>query len=451
MIIQFLNRFRNAIKRKGIAVVIVQSSQFIFAIPIALVLILISPLVKIRFISLYASRIGEYAVNNYLMLCALESNDYPEEKNCKHFFYSYSDTPVCNQFFHKMWSRAIPILPCGALWSFVDRILIATLGEKYNTRFKDQYQRSGGGPDRQRYLFKDKKQFIWFTEKEKIMGETVKHQLGIPADKPFVCLLVRDSKYLQVHMSQTEDWKYHEYRDANIENYIPAIEFLIKKGFYVVRMGKHVDRALDINNPNCIDYANHSLRSDFMDVYLSAHCSFFISTNCGIDGVAQIFNRPLLTTNTALCDIQSFMHWILTIPRNVMCSKTDSLIPYNEIYRDYERFFLSGMYRPPQDPRRLMFAEWKNKGWTFVENTPDEILFVVKEMVDLLSQRYEEIEKSKAIQTLFWENFPPPFSFETVLNKNLGMYISPFFLKKYNDLLIKRDHYQDNLKQVCVS
>ncbi|MCX7121841.1 MAG: TIGR04372 family glycosyltransferase [Gammaproteobacteria bacterium] len=436
MIIGSINRLNDAIKRKGLTTVIIRSIQCLLALPISIIIILISPLIKIRLISLYTSRIGEYALNNYFMMCALECDDYPQERNCIHFFYVYSDTPICNIFFHKMWSRVILVLPFGVLWSFVDRIIIRVLGEKYNTPFKKIYQGSGGDSNRWNY-FSKKRQFLSFTEKEKLKGEALKRQLGIPADKPFVCLLVRDSRYLQIHMPQSEDWKYHEYRNANIENYFPAIEFLTKNGFYVVRMGKHVDCQLSFDNKKCIDYASNTLRSDFMDVYLSATCAFFFSSNCGIDAIAQIFDRPILTTNSILFDMDSYLNWTLTTPKNIFCKKTNSIVEYRKIYQEYKNFFLSGKYLPPQDPRSLMFIEWGKKGWVLAENTPDEILLVVKEMIDFLSNCYLKTEEIKKMQHLFWENFPLQFSLKKVVTDNVNMFISPYFIEKHKKLLMK--------------
>lgn len=437
MFSHYYNRFIKAINDRGFIFFIAAVMQRIVAIPIAFTIILISPFVKIRLITLYTSRIGEFMVNTYLMLCALESNDFPEEKGCKHFYFAQINAPICNQFLYKMWSRTISILYYPELWSFVDRILIFLLKEKYNTPFKVTFQRSGNGNyNRWDHLLRPKKQFISFTEDEKRKGADELMHLGVPSGKPFICLLVRDSKYLQVQLPNTEDWKYHAYRNANIKNYIPAIEFLTKNGFYVIRMGKHVESSLSLDNPRFIDYANHPCRSDFSDVYLSAHCLFFITTNSGIDAIAQMFNVPTLATNNILSDIRGNLSWIFMISKNVMCTETQSLIPYKALYQDYIHFYLSGQH-DGKDPRLLMFAEWKKKKWTLIENTPDEILCAVKEMVDFLFDRYIETAEMKQIQELFWECFPRPIALEQSksLIKNILMRISPSFLNKHMNLM----------------
>ncbi|MDP1574227.1 MAG: TIGR04372 family glycosyltransferase [Coxiellaceae bacterium] len=437
-LMSLLNRLLYAIKRKGFFIFLAQLAQFFLAVPTSMMIILIYPFFKIRLIKLYTSRIGQYGSNTHLMLCALISNDFPEEKKCLHLYYSYDDVPISNVFFHKMWKRAIPIVPFGALSSCVDRILILVFKKKYKTPFKSMFESSLGGHDHWDYFLKyDKKQFINFSKKEKNKGEELLNKIGIPSGMPFVCLLVRDEKYLKTRMPNSDDWQYNRYRDASIENYIPAIEFLTRSGFYVVRMGKEVGSALNLNNTKFIDYANHNLRSDFMDVFLSANCYFFVSTSCGIDCIPQIFYRPLITTNSIICDTRSYENWFFTIPKNVICKKTNKLVSYKEIYCDYQHFFLSGKYAG-QDSRRIMFSEWKKKGFEFIENTPDEILGVVKEMVAFMNNSFVQTLEMKEKQRLFWRNFPAPLALNKSSYENIKMKISPSFLKKHANLMTEK-------------
>ena len=62
-------------------------------------------------------------------------------------------------------------------------------------------------------------------------------------------------------------------------------------------MGKNVEKKLSYTSENVIDYANSDFRSDFMDIYLTSKCDFFISTGGGLDGIAIIFDKPILYIN----------------------------------------------------------------------------------------------------------------------------------------------------------
>ena len=76
-----------------------------------------------------------------------------------------------------------------------------------------------------------------------------------------------------------------------------AAEELAKRGYYVFRMGVNVLKPLKSSNSKVIDYANLQIRSDFMDIYLAAKCSFCVSTFAGFDEICHDFRKPLVYTN----------------------------------------------------------------------------------------------------------------------------------------------------------
>ena len=131
---------------------------------------------------------------------------------------------------------------------------------------------------------------IPFTKKEIIMGNKLLKEMGISNNEKFVCLAVRDPKYLSFYYPNV-DYSDHNIRDFEIEKFNDAITNLSNKGYYVLRMGKKVSSKLNLQNPKVIDYANSKFRSDFMDFFLMANCFFCISTVTGIDSVAMIFQE----------------------------------------------------------------------------------------------------------------------------------------------------------------
>ncbi len=434
MFIQHIKRFINVIKTQGLGEALVRMIQRMLSFVIALFVILIWPFKKIRLIRLRSARIGHFADNVHLLLCALKYNTYPEEKNCAHFYYTQTYVPISNSFLYKMWSRVIKIVPpWGAFWSYVDDILIMILKEKYRTPFKKIFEDSIGGYDIWNYHRKGKNQFIFFTEEEKQMGENLKVKLGIPDGKPFVCLMVRDAAYIKNVMPDTAIYD-ENFRNADIKNYIPAIRFLIQKGYYVIRMGKYVEKALNIEDPRFIDYSNHPIKSDFMDIYLSGTCAFFIGTSSGLDSVPRIMNRPVVTTNAIFFQEKSYVDWTFLIFKNLFCIKTQTLVSYREIFKDYAHFILSGKYTNHRDP---IIQEWERKNWVFIENTPDEILDVVKEMVDYLENPAIETHEMRDLQLLFWKNMPYELGRGETSYESVTMRISPSFLKRHDNLITK--------------
>ena len=116
----------------------------------------------------------------------------------------------------------------------------------------------------------------------------------------------KDSAYQFKKISAEQDYSYHDYRNYNIDDFILASEELAKKGYFVFRMGVVVNKPLVANNKKIIDYTNSNLRSDFMDIYLGAKCSFCVSTGLGFDDIPHIFNRPVALLSVPVGDLRAF-------------------------------------------------------------------------------------------------------------------------------------------------
>lgn len=424
-----IKKISPSFKREGLLgffkLVIVRTAISFIALPLALSIFFISPWVKIRLIRLFSSRIGHYSLNTELLLCALDENLFEDKKKYKTLFYTSPGDPICNIQLHCMWKRYITILPFPLICNHVDRLLILLLGEKYhNDLLKITFETAKGARDRWRLLEKRKKCHITFTLDEENTGQKLLTKLGIPSEANYICLLVRDSKYLKFHMPHV-DWSYHDYRDADINNYQEAAKLLADKGYYVVRMGKHVIDRFDVKHPNVIDYANSHLRSDFMDIYLTANCFFMISTSCGLDSIAHIFRKPLLITNLALTDLMSWNFWTLFIPKKVLNLKNGKFLTFKEIYR--EIFLL-------KDKKLLMQILQENE-WRFIDNTSEEINESVEEMLQKMSNSWKESDDNLLLHERFWNSFKIELPEKTLSYKEIKLRMGEAFLRKNQNLL----------------
>ena len=72
---------------------------------------------------------------------------------------------------------------------------------------------------------------------------------------------------------------------------------LAKKGYWVFRMGKYVEKQFNNLHKMIYDYAKSQYRSDFLDIWLTANCHFCLSTSTGLDDVAKTFRLPLIHTD----------------------------------------------------------------------------------------------------------------------------------------------------------
>lgn len=130
-----------------------------------------------------------------------------------------------------------------------------------------------------------------FSSSEHDEGRNQLEILGIDPERPYVCLIIRDpSHYLSRGETESPGFSLLNFdaRDFHL-----TAQTLAAKGFQVVRMGAGSEREFGLQSPGVFDYAKSPLRSEFLDVYIAATCSFAISTQTGPDAVCLAFRRPV--------------------------------------------------------------------------------------------------------------------------------------------------------------
>src|SRR5262249_1341534 len=102
--------------------------------------------------------------------------------------------------------------------------------------------------------------------------------------------------------TKLENSKYNRYRSARFADFGEALSVLQREGVAGVRLGAKVERDYTGDLPNLIDYAAHHRRAlgpagDFFDIYLMAHCRFYIGTGSGLTALSLVFKRPMAFVN----------------------------------------------------------------------------------------------------------------------------------------------------------
>jgi putative glycosyltransferase (TIGR04372 family) len=116
-------------------------------------------------------------------------------------------------------------------------------------------------------------------------------RMGMPEGAWFVSVHVRESGFLNERAGSSEAT-----RNAGIAAYLPAIEEIVRRGGWVVRLGDPTMTPLP-PMPQVIDYAVSPHRSEAMDVFLMASCRFFLGTTSGPVMVAAVFGVPIGAAN----------------------------------------------------------------------------------------------------------------------------------------------------------
>lgn len=379
---------------------------------IALLIVSIRPFIKIYLVRLNSSRMGHFALSTEVMLSEFEMN--PDNRKGKILFF-YLRLSAANLQLLKMCKRSMCVLPFPRLCCGIDIWLWRILGKKYGNDFVKSFELNNAMNDVNGVFRKTQPHLSW-TMQELEHGKHVMAKLGMPPDAKFVCLLVRDHAYMTMEFPEG-DHSHHNIRNANIQTYQKAALYLAEKGYYVLRMGKHVQQPFSSEHPRIIDYAKHPLRSDFMDMYLSAHCYFFISTGSGLDSVACMFRRPKLITNITLPENLSIWYPLYFF----ICKKIRD--KKNKRYLTFNKIMEMGML--DHNLGTISSDILKQYGLELIENTEDEILDAVCDMEAQLKGTLQESEEDKIAQ----EKFKKIFS-AVRENQNIFIKISPSFCKK---------------------
>ena len=200
----------------------------------------------------------------------------------------------------------------------------------------------------------------------------------------FVCLHVRDSAYLtkttgqQIHK--------HDYRDSDIKTYIAAAELLANMGYTVFRMGAIVKERLVSTHPRVIDYATNGMRTEFLDIFLGAHCTFTVSTGSGWDSVPTIFRRPLMFVNQlpVYAPSATTLH-LITYPKILLDDQTgDTLSLENLIDREIAH--------------RASSQAYEDAGVEIRDLSSEELVEAVTEMAQRVEGTFVETPEQKEMQ-----------------------------------------------------
>ncbi len=205
-------------------------------------------------------------------------------------------------------------------------------------------------------------------------------KLRIPEGAWFVCLHVRESGWTDSKSSRSE-----EFRNSDINTYIPAIKTITNAGGWVFRMGDSSTTPLP-KLPQVIDYAHSDLKSDWMDVFLCAQCRFIIGTASGLYTVAVAFGKPAVLTN------------FLPAYAAYSTSAKDIFLPRLCFSKDENRYLtFKELFSPPVG---IMGSQHcYDKANLIVErNTPKEIEELIEEMLDRLSGKLKYTDEDEFLQ-----------------------------------------------------
>ena len=369
----------------------------VLALLFLLIISVLQPFYLVRLGGLISNRLGHFAGNTEVYLCERDAGINVPNKPYIDIFYMW---PICNQQLAKMWKRELIIAP-GYLGYILlhdtNRLIdiISRIIPSLNTYLKAHLIGSNINSDRDVLNLLDQtEKHIEFNDEEEAYGQELLKKHKIPTDAKIVLLTVRDDAYLD-KVQPHNDWSYHNYRNCDINNFLKVSEELANRGYFVIRMGHHVQMKLNSKHPLVIDYATTGIRDDFMDIYLASICTFIITTGTGADGPAVFcFRKPTVVVDfLPFGYLPTYKEEILLLSQHLILQKENRELKLSEIFSMGIGFCTDT-------------ACYDDNDIQLEENTPEEIRDIVVEMVERLEGDWIPEPNDETLQKKFWEIFP---------------------------------------------
>ncbi|MHC1713433.1 MAG: TIGR04372 family glycosyltransferase [Solidesulfovibrio sp.] len=376
---------------------------------IAATIRLLSPVTTVRAGDIFSTRIGHLAYDCEIYLCEKELGYH---NGCFDLHY-LKDNQTANQTLYTLFARKLRITRFARL---VHEAILRFHLDKHELKLVTRRLGTARDPE---CLIPATPVHIAFTKEEHACARQEMRKLGIPQQQRYVCLLGRDSSYLEWIKPFQSDSNLQEPRNIDINDYRLTASTLADTGYTVLRMGSKVKASLVSDRKYIIDYATHPDRSDFMDVYLSATCSFFIGSGSGLQEVPVIFRTPCILINGFQLELLQ------------TCSPKNILLP--QIIYDNE---LRRVLRVDEVLARKM-GDWgverfaQSTRITLIRNTPEEIQEAATEMHQRLEGTWQEDQDDVALQQRFWGLFKP-----SAYNRCFAARIGARFLRRHAAALL---------------
>ena len=356
--------------------------QIILGLVVAIAIRVAFPFRNYKFGRLPSHEIGHYASNVEIYLCEKEAKIHGDSKKTVDIWYRNPDHGVANNQLDMMWSRVIKISD-SPITRYADAISRRLPG---GSKFSISHH------DRDAYgLYGKMQPHIQFSNSETKQGEDFLNSVRTTPSQKFVCIAVRDSSYKRDQFANRDIAK-DDYRNNNISNFCHVAERLVSDGYLVFRMGAKVERPFEVDMPGVFDYASNGMRTDFLDIFLSANCEIFISTVLGIDSIPEIFRVPRVLTNyIPIANFGKYGPQDLIIPKQYWIENESRFMSFSEIVASKDAVgSCTSSY------------EYQRAGLKLIENTPQEITLATQEVLTRKNGTWQTTDEAVMLQQKFW-------------------------------------------------
>lgn len=236
-------------------------------------------------------------------------------------------------------------------------------------------------------------------------------RLGVPEGAWYVGLHVREGGFYAEASSGIST-----HRNSTIDDYLPAIEEITRRGGWVIRLGDKSMRPMT-RMPQVVDYAVGEHKSSVMDLFLIATSRFVIGTTSGLTTATLSFGRPMLLAN---CISNDWQLW---------SSDTDFIVKRLRERRSGRYLTLGETYRQPTQGYLINNVVTNRRGYLIESNSREEIKAAVRFKLDLLDGVTRRPDRNHPTMAAYWRDMA-----ENTFMFGAAHPVVPF-LEKHRELL----------------
>ena len=401
---------------------IVYLPQIIFISPMfILIIVIFFPFFKIRVNKIIGHRIGHFAANTDIYFTKKNFN-----KN-KDIDINFLISKPCNKQLLKMWKKKFIIYPHFLIYPHY-RVL--KFLSKHVPLMKFFLADNNNERDLDGFINISKPNLV-FSDNEIKEGEIFLNSFNLTLKDKFVCLIIRNENYLREKFPEKK-WNYHSYRNMDFDNFIKTINYLNQKGIMVFNMGDNPGKKINIKNKLFFDYSSSELKSEFLDIFLGAHCYFCLSTDTGFDQIPFIFRRPIAYITDPIGALKSFNKRSMSIFSHYYSISEKKNFSLKQIFNEGISIFNKT-------------SEIEEEGIDLLKPNQDEIENLVKDFIPFIDNNYTfSDEQDEIINKKFFKTFQLEVSKNTFImslknrrkitkyHNNFAGSVSPSFLRSNN-------------------
>ena len=157
-------------------------------------------------------------------------------------------------------------------------------------------------------------------------GEKALAKLGVPEGAWYVGLHVREGGYYGEGSGSIST-----HRNSRIEDYMPAVREIVRRGGYVIRLGDKSMRPLPPMD-GVIDYAHSKYKSPDVDIFFCATSRFVIGTTSGLTTACLSFGTPMVLVNAISNDWQLWSDDTDFVVKTVRDIHSKQIVPFSKVF-----------------------------------------------------------------------------------------------------------------------